>query len=72
MLQSKVLGEIVDETLANLIKEQTSIQKGEGEGEVQKERTNVLQRASTQKHICANGSCKEKWRPIKGDQNNNQ
>jgi hypothetical protein len=32
MLQSKVLGEIVDETLPNLIKEQTPIQKGEGEG----------------------------------------
>jgi hypothetical protein len=72
MLQSKVLREIVDETLPNLIKEQTPIQKGEGEGEVQKERTNVLPRSSTQKHKCANGSHKEKWRPIKGDQNNNQ
>lgn len=71
MLQSKVLGEIVDETLPNLIKEQTPIQKREAEGEVQKERTNVLPRASTQKPKCANESHKEKWRPIKGDQNKN-
>jgi hypothetical protein len=75
MLQSKsTWRNLWMKPLPNLIKEQTPIQnqrgKGrEGEGEVQKERTNVLPRASTQKHKCANGSHKEKWRPIKGDQN---